>query len=83
MVLPPAGRGPERRERFLGRLAYAWDWEKEENRVGETLVTVEFEVRGDATEVVLLHSGFPAVEVKESHEHGWGAGVGHFEELFS
>ncbi len=44
------------------RLVYTWDWKEEDHRVGETLVTVEFEARGDATEVVLLHAGFAAVE---------------------
>jgi uncharacterized protein YndB with AHSA1/START domain len=52
-------------------------------RVGETLVTVEFEAHGEATEVVLVHSGFPAVEAKEGHEQGWGACIAHFEALFS
>ena len=65
------------------RLVYTWDWKEEENRIGETLVTVEFEARGDETEVVLLHSGFPAVEAKESHEQGWGACIAHFEALFA
>ena len=41
------------------RLVYTWDWKEEDNRMGETLVTVEFEARGDATEVVLLHGRFP------------------------
>ncbi len=41
--------------------------------MGETLVTVEFEARGDATEVVLLHTGFPAVEAKEAHMSRAGA----------
>ena len=65
------------------RLVYTWDWKEEDNRMGETLVTVEFEARGDATEVVLLHTGFPAVEAKEAHEQGWGACIAHFEALFS
>lgn len=65
------------------RLVYTWDWKEEDNHMGETLVTVEFESRGDATEVVLLHAGFPAVEVKDSHEQGWGACVAHFEALFT
>ena len=65
------------------RLVYTWDWKEEDNRMGETLVTVEFEARGNATEVVLLHTGFPAVEAKEAHEQGWGACIAHFEALFS
>ena len=54
------------------RLVYTWDWKEEDHSVGETLVTVEFEAHGDATEIVLLHEGFPAVEAKEGHEQGWG-----------
>ena len=65
------------------RLVYTWDWKEEDHRVGETVVTVEFEVRGEATEIVLLHEGFPAVEAKEGHEQGWGACISHFEALFS
>ncbi len=65
------------------RLVYTWDWKEEDQQMGETIVTVEFEARGDATEVVLHHAGFPAEEAKEGHEQGWGACIGHFEALFS
>ena len=65
------------------RVVYTWDWKEEEHRVGETLVTVKFEARGDATEIVLLHEGFPAVEAKEGHEQGWGACLSHFEALLA
>ena len=65
------------------RLVYTWDWQEEDNRMGETLVTVEFAARGDATEVVLLHEGFPAVEAKDGHEQGWSACLAHFEALFT
>ena len=51
--------------------------------MGETLVTVEFEARGDATKGLRGHNGFPAVEANESHEQGWGACLAHFEALFS
>jgi len=65
------------------RLVYTWDWENPENAMGETIVTVDFEVNGDATDVVVVHSGFPAPEAKESHEQGWGACVRRFEGLFA
>ena len=65
------------------RLVYTWDWKEESHSVGETTVTVEFEARGDATEIVLMHEGFPAVEAKEGHEQGWGACLAHFEALFA
>lgn len=65
------------------RLVYTWDWKEEGQGVGETVVTVEFEARGDATEIILVHEGFPAVEAKEGHEQGWGACLAHFEALFA
>ena len=65
------------------RIVYTWDWEDSENAMGETVVTVDFRATGDSTEVVLVHSGFPAVEAKEHHEQGWGACLMHFEGLFA
>ncbi len=65
------------------RLVYTWDWEEESHSVGETLVTVEFEERGDATEVVLVHEGFPVVEAKDGHEQGWGSCLNRLEALFA
>ena len=64
------------------RIVYTWDWEDPETAMGETVVTVDFLAKGDSTEVVLVHSGFPAVEAKESHEQGWGACIMRFEGLF-
>ena len=65
------------------RLVYTWDWKEEEHRMGETVVTVEFNEKGNATEVVLLHEGFPAAEAKDGHEQGWGACLEHFMALFA
>lgn len=54
------------------RLAFTWDWEDAESRVGETLVTVEFKkVSGDTTEVVLTHERFADAARAESHKRGW------------
>ena len=64
------------------RIVYTWDWEDPETAMGETVVTVDFLAKGDSTEVVLVHSGFPAVEAKESHEQGRGACIVRFEGLF-
>ena len=64
------------------RLVYTWDWEEEENAMGETLVTVEFNEVEGGTEVVLRHEGFPAAEARQGHEEGWGACLVHFEALF-
>jgi uncharacterized protein YndB with AHSA1/START domain len=49
------------------RLVYTW-------RAGEdqkSRVTVRFEPRGDATEVIVIHEQIPNERVRESHESGW------------
>ena len=54
------------------RLAFTWDWENPSERVGETLVTVEFNDAGnDMTEVVLTHERFSDAARAASHEQGW------------
>lgn len=63
------------------RLVYTWDWEQES--MGETLVTVEFEERGDSTMVVLTHELFPNAEQKDGHEEGWTSCLNRLERLFA
>ncbi len=54
------------------RLAFTWDWEDAESRVGETLVTVEFKkVSADTTEVVLTHERFADAARADGHKRGW------------
>lgn len=53
------------------RLVYTWNWEADPFDSGKTLVTVEFLEQGDATEVVLTHSGFPAAAAAAEHDKGW------------
>lgn len=64
------------------RLVCTWDWEEDENRVGETLVTVEFKNLGGATEVVVTHELFPNAEVKSGHEEGWTRCLNRLESIF-
>ena len=65
------------------RLVYTWDWEEEEQRMGETLVTVEFvEVTG-GTEVRLTHSGFPGPDARAGHDEGWESCLDRLEELLA
>ena len=64
------------------RLVYTWDWEEEEHRMGETVVTVEFRSLGEGTEVALTHEGFPAKEATEGHNLGWTSCLSQFEALF-
>ena len=53
------------------RLVYTWDWEEEDQRMGPTVVTVEFVAVDGGTEVRLSHSGFPDGESAEGHAEGW------------
>jgi uncharacterized protein YndB with AHSA1/START domain len=52
------------------KLVYTWRWENEPD-APETLVTVEFLARGNATDLVLTHELFPTDEARAKHEHGW------------
>lgn len=61
------------------RLVYSWDWEEQEHAVGETLVTVDFEAVGDATQVTLVHERFPTAEAAGQHEQGWGSCLNRLE----
>jgi glutathione S-transferase len=65
------------------RLVYTWDWREEDNQMGETLVTVEFNEVDVGTEVVLVHEGFPTAEVKDAHDQGWTACADHLEAYLS
>ena len=57
----------------MERLVYTWDWEEPEHAVGETLVTVEFEAIGNATQVTLVHDRFPNADAASAHDEGWGS----------
>jgi uncharacterized protein YndB with AHSA1/START domain len=65
------------------RLVYTWDWKEEGMRMGDTLVSVEFNEVDGGTEIVLLHEGFPAPEAKAGHMEGWTACLAHVEGLFA
>ena len=49
------------------RLVYTWCMGASE----ESLVTVRFEARGDATDVVVIHEQIPSESVRQTHEGGW------------
>ena len=64
------------------KLVYTWSWEEEgDHDIGETVVTVQFRARGNATEVVLTHEGFPTEEDRTNHEQGWTSCLGRLEQL--
>jgi uncharacterized protein YndB with AHSA1/START domain len=52
------------------RLVYTWRWEDKPS-AGESTVTVEFNDRGESTEVVLRHEGLPNEKERADHEQGW------------
>jgi uncharacterized protein YndB with AHSA1/START domain/DNA-binding transcriptional ArsR family regulator len=73
-LLGPSGSlyrivGEYREVRPPERLVYTWRWEIGED-VGETLVTVEFHERGNATDVALTQ-GLPTGRARDGHESGW------------
>jgi len=54
------------------RLVFTWDWEEPANRVGDTLVSVDFKDAGDhRTEVVVTHERFADMGRLGRHEQGW------------
>jgi uncharacterized protein YndB with AHSA1/START domain len=54
------------------RLVFTWDWEEPSARVGNTIVSVQFNDAGDnRTEVVLIHERFPDAARMGRHEQGW------------
>jgi uncharacterized protein YndB with AHSA1/START domain len=57
------------------RLVYTWCWQGDggPSPGHVSLVTVEFHGKGDATTVVLEHSGLPSEESRRNHGVGWQA----------
>jgi uncharacterized protein YndB with AHSA1/START domain len=66
------------------RLVYTWRWETGPAADGsESLVRVEFHDRGDTTELVLVHSGFPPGHGPAPYQMGWEGGLVKLEALMS
>ena len=51
------------------KLVYTWRWEN--GPAADTLVTVDFTPRGDATEVTITHEQFANTEDRVKHNEGW------------
>lgn len=67
------------------RLAYTWSWQTssdgEDSPSAGSLVTIDFVAEGDATRVVLVHSGLGTDESAEQHSKGWNACLDRLEEV--
>ncbi len=72
---PPEGdvfyvKGTYREIKPPERLVYTFQWEGAGMKE-ETLVTLEFHEKGDATELVLVHELFPDANARDDHNKGW------------
>jgi uncharacterized protein YndB with AHSA1/START domain len=70
------------------KLVFTWAFEKMPGDdpdfvPAETLVTVEFIDKGDATEVVLTHERFPDEHMRDEHQGGWFGCLDGLERLFA
>jgi uncharacterized protein YndB with AHSA1/START domain len=57
------------------RLVYTWQWVENVPDTRESLVTVEFQDKGEQTEVVLLHDNFVGPGPVDMYEEGWKSGL--------
>jgi uncharacterized protein YndB with AHSA1/START domain len=64
------------------KLVFTWQWESDESRGGETLVTLEFKERDGSTELVLTHERFATAESRDGHEQGWASALNKLEARF-
>ncbi len=62
------------------RLVYTWELEQKSKQ--RSRVTVRFEPRGDATEVVIVHERIDSEETRADHEQGWNGCLANLVEFF-
>lgn len=72
--------GTYREVRAPEKLVYTWFWVNEPE-LGETVVTVEFRLRGNSTEVVVTHDLFPNQKMRDDHDKGWNSCLGRLPEV--
>jgi uncharacterized protein YndB with AHSA1/START domain/predicted enzyme related to lactoylglutathione lyase len=64
--------GVYREIRAPERIVCSWAWEEDDPALEkETLLTLEFFDRGDATELILTHEDFRDATQRDNHERGW------------
>jgi uncharacterized protein YndB with AHSA1/START domain len=72
------GQGVYREVKPPEKIVFTWSWTKGTPQgeqlfpeSPETLVTVEFFVRGNSTEVVLTHAALGTEKLRDEHDRGW------------
>ncbi len=79
---PHVATGTYREIKRPGLLSFTWSWEADPSHF-ESLVTVEFHVRGRHTEVVLRHELLRSQAEMTEHEEGWAACLDNFAKFVS
>ncbi len=70
------------------KLVFTWvldgqNCEGSEDEYCETLVTIYFNEREGATELVIIHDFLPTVKARDNHEFGWNGCLGCLEKLLT
>jgi glutathione S-transferase len=60
-----------------------YTWRTGQGAEEPSLVTVRFQARGEATEVVVVHEKVPSAAVRDSHEKGWSGCLDGLEAFFA
>lgn len=63
------------------RLVYTWEVERASSRE-RSRVTVRFEPRGEATEVIVVHEHIDTEATRVDHEKGWNGCLDNLEAMF-
>ena len=63
------------------KLSFTWSGLDNPNEI--TLVTVEFIVRGEETELIITHEGFTKLDIAQRYQMGWGTIARRFAEYLA
>ena len=53
------------------KLVFTWRWERPDMDIGESRVTLEFQKKGQSTEILLTHAQLPDEAARSAHKEGW------------